>query len=196
MKIGEAKQTYGFQIKEYFNKQKELDAEKKALDRKIKTTENGAVVFQNEAAILELRYNAVSDKRQEYQDHMDKLLEQWANVANMVSSEQQGDAMADAAEEIGKIMEVAKRIMHGDKVPATDEKKLMEYDWKLYSMAKNAAAMLEMQEMRKEHKSLWEDEEEKTYADPMEVADNTEAFADGPEVVDVETTLESVDVSI
>ena len=196
MKIGEAKQTYGVQIKEYFNKQKELDAEKKALDRKIKTTENGAVVFQNEAAILELRYNAVSDKRQEYQDYMDKLLEQWANVANMVSSEQQGDAMADAAEEIGKIMEVAKRIMHGDKVPATDEKKLMEYDWKLYSMAKNAAAMLEMQEMRKEHKSLWEDEEEKTYADPMEVADNTEAFADGPEVVDVETTLESVDVSI
>ena len=196
MKIGEAKQTYGVQIKEYFNKQKELDAEKKALDRKIKTTENGAVVFQNEAAILELQYNAVSDKRQEYQDYMDKLSEQWANVANMVSSEQQGDAMADAAEELGKIMEVAKRIMHGDKVPATDEKKLMEYDWKLYSMAKNAAAMLEMQEKRKEHKSLWEDEEEKTYADPMEVADNTEAFADGPAVVDVETTLESVDVSI
>ena len=154
------------------------------------------MVFQNEAAILELQYNAVSDKRQEYQDYMDKLSEQWANVANMVSSEQQGDAMADAAEELGKIMEVAKRIMHGDKVPATDEKKLMEYDWKLYSMAKNAAAMLEMQEKRKEHKSLWEDEEEKTYADPMEVADNTEAFADGPAVVDVETTLESVDVSI
>ena len=196
MKIGEAKQTYGVQIKEYFNKQKELDAEKKALDRKIRTTENGAVVFQNEAAILELQYNAVSDKRQEYQDYMDKLSEQWANVANMVSSEQQGDAMSDAAEELGKIMEVAKRIMHGDKVPATDEKKLMEYDWKLYSMAKNAAAMLEMQEKRKEHKSLWEDEEEKTYADPMEVADNTEAFADGPAVVDVETTLESVDVSI
>lgn len=196
MKIGEAKQTYGVQIKEYFNKQKELDAEKKALDRKIRTTENGAVVFQNEAAILELQYNAVSDKRQEYQDYMDKLSEQWANVANMVSSEQQGDAMADAAEELGKIMEVAKRIMHGDKVPATDEKKLMEYDWKLYSMAKNAAAMLEMQEKRKEHKSLWENEEEKTYADPMEVADNTEAFADGPAVVDVETTLESVDVSI
>ena len=196
MKIGEAKQTYGVQIKEYFNKQKELDTEKKALDRKIRTTENGAVVFQNEAAILELQYNAVSDKRQEYQDYMDKLSEQWANVANMVSSEQQGDAMADAAEELGKIMEVAKRIMHGDKVPATDEKKLMEYDWKLYSMAKNAAAMLEMQEKRKEHKSLWEDEEEKTYADPMEVADNTEAFGDGPAVVDVETTLESVDVSI
>ena len=122
MKIGEAKQTYGVQIKEYFNKQKELDTEKKALDRKIRTTENGAVVFQNEAAILELQYNAVSDKRQEYQDYMDKLSEQWANVANMVSSEQQGDAMADAAKDEVKVMEVARRIMHGDKVPAYDEK--------------------------------------------------------------------------
>ena len=195
MKISEAKQTYGVQLKEYFNKQKELNEQKQALDRKIRITENGAVVFQNEAAILELQYNAVNDKRQEYQDYMDKLSEQWANVANMVSSEQQGDAMADAAEEQGKILEVARRIMHGDKVPAYDEHKLMEYDWKLYSMSKNAAAMLEMREKQKEHKSLWEDEEEKTYEDPMEVADNTEAFAEGPEVVDVETTIESIDVA-
>ena len=195
MKISEAKQTYGVQLKEYFNKQKELNEQKQALDRKIRITENGAVVFQNEAAILELQYNAVNDKRQEYQDYMDKLSEQWANVANMVSSEQQGDAMADAAEEQGKILEVARRIMHGDKVPPYDEHKLMEYDWKLYSMAKNAAAMLEMREKQKEHKSLWEDEEEKTYEDPMEVADNTEAFAEGPEVVDVETTIESIDVA-
>lgn len=196
MKISEAKQTYSVQIKEYFNKQKELDAQKHDLDRKMRTTENGAVVFQNEAAVLELQYNAVESKRQEYQDYMDKLSEQWANVANMVSSEQQGDAMADAAEEQSKIMEVARRIMHGDKVPSFDEHKLMEYDWKLYSMAKNAAAMLEMREKQKEHKSLWEDEEEKTYEDPMEVADNTEAFADGPEVVDVETTIESVDIAL
>ena len=195
MKISEAKQTYSVQLKEYFNKQKELNEQKQALDRKIRTTENGAVVFQNEAAILELQYNAVNDKRQEYQDYMNKLSEQWANVANMVSSEQQGDAMADAAEEQGKILEVARRIMHGDKVPAYDEHKLMEYDWKLYSMAKNAAAMLEMREKQKEHKSLWEDDEEKTYEDPMEVADNTEAFAEGPEVVDVETTIESIDVA-
>lgn len=196
MKIGEARQIYGAQLKDYFNVQKELDAQKQALDRKIKTTENGAAVYQSEAAVLDLQYNAVYDKRQEYQDYMDKLSEQWANVANMVSSEQQGDAMADASEEQGKILEVARRIMHGDKVPAYDEKKLMEYDWKLYSMAKNAAAMLEMQERRKEHKSLWEDEEEKTYEDPTEVADNTEAFAAGPEVVNVETTLESIDISI
>lgn len=194
MKIAEAKQTYSYQIKNYYSKQRELHAKKKELEEKIKTTENGAVIYKNEAAILELQYNAVDEKRQEYQDYMNQLQEQWTGVANMVSGEEQGKAMADAAKEQGKIMEVARRIMHGDKVPANDEKKLMEFDWKLYSMAKNAAAMLKLQKDRKEHKSLWEDEEKRNLRDPLEEADNTEAFADGPEVVDLETTLSNATV--
>ena len=142
---------------------------------------------------------------------MDKLMEQWRMISDKIASKQQSDAMADQAKEMNKIMLVARRIMHGDKVPAKDEKKLMEFDPKLYMMAKNAAAMLEIQK-RKEHKSLWEDEEEKeskvmeleklikllgleegaTEEDQVsatEEANNTEAFADGPEVVDVETTI-------
>lgn len=194
MKISEARQTYSSQIKNYYAKEKELSDQRVALERKMRTTVDGQKVFEKEAATLELAYTAISEKRQEYQDYMDKLQEQWASVANLVSSEQQGDAMADAANEQGKIIEVARRIMRGDRVPAYDEKKLMEFDWKLYSMAKSAAAMLELQKKRKEHKSLWEDEEEKNYDDPTEVADNTEAFASGPEAVDVEATLESVEV--
>lgn len=182
MRIEEAKQIYGFQIKDYYARQRELAAKKEELAKKNSTTEN-------EAAILELQYNAVNEKRQEYQNYMDKLQEQWTCVANMVSGQQEADAMADAANEQGKIMEVARRIMRGDKVPPYDEKKLMEYDWKLYSMAKSAAAMVEIQKKRKEHKSLWEDEEKKEYADPIEEANNTEAFSTGPEVVDVDTTM-------
>lgn len=189
MNILDAKQSYGAQIKSYYAKQTELSAQKKELDQKIRTTENGATVFQNEAAVLELQMGAVDAKRQEYQDYMDKLSEQWAGVVNVVSSEQQGDAMADAAKEEAKVMEVARRIMKGDRVPAYDEQKLMEYDWKLYSAAKNIASMLELQKKRKEHKSLWEDEEEKEYEDPIDVANNTEAFADGPEMVDVDVTV-------
>ena len=126
--------------------------------------------------------------KQEYQDYMDKLMEQWRMISDKIASKQQSDAMADQAKEMNKIMLVARRIMHGDKVPAKDEKKLMEFDPKLYMMAKNAAAMLEMRK-RKEHKSLWEDEEEKEQISATEEANNTEAFADGPEVVDVETTI-------
>ena len=182
MRIEEAKQIYRSQIKDYYARQRELADKKEELAKKNGTTEN-------EAAILELQYNAVNKKRQEYQNYMDKLQEQWACVANMVSGQQEADAMAEAANEQGKIMEVARRIMRGDKVPPYDEKKLMEYDWKLYSMAKSAAAMVEIQKKRKAHKSLWEDEEKKEYADPIEEANNTEAFSTGPEVVDVDATM-------
>lgn len=185
MKIEEAKQIYGSQLKQYNIKHNEIDAQKQELEKKMRTTVNGTVVYQSEAATLELQSEAVSEKQKEYREYMDKLLEQWAAVANVVSSNEQSDAMADAADEQMKILKVARRLMNGDKVPAYDEKKLMEFDWKLYSMAKNMGAMLETNKKRKEHKSLWEDEEEKEYADPCEVADNTEAFADGPEVVDV-----------
>lgn len=194
MKIGEAQSTYSQQIKMYNTVKNDLYVKKQELDNRIKTTENGAVVYQNEAVTLELQYNAVDQKRQEYQDYMDKLLEQKTAVWNMNAEKQQADAMAESAKDESKIMEVARRIMKGDRVPAKDEKKLMEYDYKLYSMAKSAAAMVELQKKRKEHKSLWEDEETKEVPDVEEIANNTEAFADGPEVVSVEDTIASVSV--
>lgn len=193
MKIGEAKSVYGYQLRAYDQKRIELTKQKQELDEKIKATENGNVIYKNEAATLELQYNAVSEKRQEYADYMDKLSEQWSAIVNEISSKQQGDAMADQAKEMNKILEVARRIMHGDKVPSKDEKKLMEFDYKLYAMAKNAAAVLEMRE-RKEHKSLWGDEEAKEYPDATEEADNSESFADGPEVVAVDEVVASVSI--
>ena len=198
MKIGEAQSTYNKQILSYNGAVNELRSKKQELSDKINRTENGAVVYQNEAAILELQYEAVDKKRQEYQDYMDKLLEQKVGIMNIQAADQQADAMAETAKEQSKVMEVARRIMHGDKVPAKDEKKLMEYDFKLYSMAKNAAAMLKYQKNRKEHKSLWEDEEPKESVDVEETADNTEAFADGPEVIDVGDVMASAtsDISI
>lgn len=188
MKIEEARITYNYQIKAFGAKQRELYEKKQALEEKIKTTEDGAVIYQKEAETLNLQYNAVSEKRQEYQNYMEKLMEQWAGVADMVSSEQQADAMEEQAKEMSKILLIARRIMHGDKVPIKDEKKLMEFDPKLYNMAKNIGAMAEIRK-RKEHKSLWEDEEKKENPDAIEEANNTEAFSDGLEIVDVEATM-------
>lgn len=193
MKIGEAQSTYSSQIRAYNTARNELYAKKEELNNRINSTPNGAVVYQNEAATLELQYEAVDQKRQEYQDYMDKLLEQKTAVWNMEVGKQQADAMADSAKEQSKVMEVARRIMHGDKVPAKDEKKLMEYDYKMYSMAKNAAAMLELQKKSKEHKSLWDDDEgPKDTPDVEGMTNDTEAFSDGPEVVSVEDTMASV----
>ncbi len=189
MKIEEARQLYNAQIRSYREQQVVLSKQKQELERKINTTPDGKTVYANEAAVLELTMKAVDEKQDEYKDYMEKLMEQWSATANMVSSQQQGEAMEEYVDDLGKIMEVARRIMKGDIVPASDEKKLMEYSMELYQAAKNIGAM-ERNKEREEHDSLWDDKEEKTeYEDPMEVADNTEAFAAGPAVVDVADTM-------
>lgn len=188
MKIKEARQLYSGQILNYNNKRREIAKKKQELDEKIKNTENGAVVYKNEAAVLVLQLEAVEQKQKEYQEYMEKLMEQRIGLANAEVSKQQGEAMEDAAKDIGRIMMVARRLMKGERVPAKDEQKLMEYDPQLYTMAKNVGALQKLQK-RKEHKSLWEDEAPKENVDPNETADNAEAFADGPQVVEAEDTL-------
>lgn len=192
MKIAEARQLYNSQIKAYREQQAALSKQKQELEQKMNTTPEGKSIFAKEAATLELTMEAVNEKQEEYQNYMNKLLEQWSATANMVSAKQQGEAMEDYVEDLGKIMEVARRLMKGGIVPAEDEKKLMEYSMELYQSAKNIGAMVKQKE-REEYDSLWEDEEEKTeYEDPMETADNAEVFAEGPEIVDVAETMASV----
>ena len=189
MKIEEARQLYNAQISSYREQQVALSKQKEELEQKINTTPDGKKIYANESAVLELTIQAVDEKHDEYKAYMEKLMEQWAATANMVSVNQQGDAMEEYVEDLGKIMEVARRLMKGDIVPATDEKKLMEYSMEMYQAAKNIGSMVRKKE-REEHDSLWDDDEEPTeYEDPMEVANNTEAFADGPAVVDVADTM-------
>lgn len=190
MKISEARQQYSVQIKAYREQHAILSKKKNELEQKIRTTPDGVTVFANEAATLELQMNAVKDKQNEYRDYMDKLMEQWAATANMEVAKQQGEAMEEYAIDMAKIMEVARRIMKGGIVPAEDEKKLMEYSMELYQAAMNIGALAKE---REEYDSLWEEEpEEVTVTDPMEVADNSEAFAAGPEIVSVADAMASV----
>lgn len=192
MKIVEARQLYSTQIKAYREQQAALNKQKKELEEKMKSEKDGDVIYANEAATLELTIKAVEEKKNEYQEYMDKLLQQWSAKANMESARQQGEAMEDYVEDMGKIMEVARRLMKGAIVPATDEKKLMEYSMELYQAAKNMGALIKQKE-KEEYDSLWKDEEEKAVPeDPVEMADNTEAFADGPAVVDVADTMAMV----
>ncbi len=188
MKIEEARRLYNTQIREYREQQVVLSKKKQELEQKINTTPNGKTIYANEAAVLELTIQAVDEKQDEYKDYMEKLLEQWTATANMVSSQQQGEAMEEYAVDLAKIMEVARRIMKGAVVPGDDEKKLMEYSMELYQAAKNIGAMAK--EKKEKYDSLWDDDEEPAeYEDPMEVADNTETFAEGPAVVDVADTM-------
>lgn len=192
MIIKEVRQTYGAQIRSYHEQQIALQKQKKELERKMNTTPDGKNVYANEAAVLELTIQAVDEKQNEYRDYMEKLTEQWAAVANMEVAKQQGEAMEEYAIDMGKIMEVARRLMKGAIVPATDEKKLMEYSMELYQAAKNIGALVRQKE-KEEYESLWDEKEApEEVADPMEVADNTAAFAEGPEIVEVSEMVAEV----
>jgi len=195
MKIVEARQLYSSQIRAYQEQKSVLFKQQQELEQKINTTPDGKTVYANEAAILELTMKAVDEKQTEYQEYMNKLSQQWAATANMVSAKQQGEAMEEYVTDMGKIMEVARRLMKGAIVPPADEKKLMEYSMELYQAAKNMGAMAKQKE-KEEYDSLWEDEEApKECEDPMGVADNAEAFATGPDIVDVADTVASVSES-
>lgn len=194
MKIAEARQLYSAQINAYNEQHMVLSKQKQELEKKMNAVEDGKVIYANEAATLELTMQAVEEKQSEYQEYMDKLMEQWVGMSNMVSAQQQGEAMAEYAEDLGKIMEVARRLMKGGIVPATDEKKLMDYSMEMYQAAKNMGAMARQKD-REEYDSLWEEEQEETVCeDATEIADNSEAFSAGPEIVEVADTVASVTV--
>ena len=192
MKIAEARQIYSTQIKAYHEQHTALFKQKKELEEKMKSEENGSITYANEAATLELSIKAVEEQKNKYQEYMDKLMQQWNAIANMEVAKQQGEAMEEGMADLGKIMEVARRIMQGGIVPPTDEKKLMEYSMELYQAAKNIGALAKKE--KEEYKSLWDDEEKKApEEDPMEVADNAECFATGPEIVEVADTMAGIE---
>ena len=187
MQIKEARGIYQSQIKSYSKTASELRQKQKELEKKIKETPNGKVVYENEAVSLELSLNAVEKKQNEYRDYMEKVMDKRTNVEMLVSTEQQTDSMKEAAEEQMKILEVARRLMKGAKVPQADEMKLMKFDSGLYQMAKNIGAMVQKEKQEK-YESLWDEEEENDAQDPNEVADSAEAPVGAPDTVSAEMT--------
>ena len=185
MKVGEAQKLYRAQRAAIIDRRRKLVKKKEELDKKIKTTFDSEKreVYTNEAATLELSIGALNEKFDENQEVLDRLTQQYASVFNAEASKQQKDAMEDAAVEMGKIMEVARRIGKGARVPANDEKKVMDYSMELYMAAKNLAMLNKMNKKKKEeYDSLWGDEEEKKEYDPEGKAENAETSVEAPEI--------------
>lgn len=191
MKIGEAQQIYREQVKAYQAQKAVLSKQLQNVQSRVEHMPGGQEQYGEEAAVLELSIEALNEKQTAYQDYLNKLAEQYCACWNATVADQQADAAKEYAIDMGKIMEVARRIMKGGIVPASDEKKLMEFDYELYIAAKNIGAMAR-HEKKEKYKSLWKDEEEKEYDDPQEVAENAEAATQGPEIVDVADTMASV----
>ena len=197
MKIAEARRAYATQLsvqrgqRAQLLKQKEKLEQEKAnrLSVSSETSGNGVSLELSDEYLqrfteLQERIDTLTDQIMKNEKSLDDVIEMEVGIANSEVAKQQGDAMEEAAEDMAKCLEIARRISRGDKVPAQDEKKLMDFNMEIYQIAKNMAVM-NMNKKHKEWESLWEDEEEKQeYADPMETAADAEMNIAMPEGMD------------
>ena len=180
MKIRDAKQAYSAQLDVLRNK-------RQSLTKLLKEQENSGQEMSS-VDRLELT-KELSDVNAQYKatrGAMESIITQENLIHNSEAAKQQGEAMAEQAKEISKMMEVFRRISSGAKVPPADEKKLMEFNHELYMATKTAAMLAEQND--DEYDSLWEDEEEDTgeVQDAHEIAENSEIDVSSPETVAAE----------
>lgn len=175
MKVGEALTAYRAERKIIVQQRRELYKQKESLEKRMNAAEGGRERYADEAATLELSINNLNQRFEENLQVLDQLTDQEVAVWNAEVARQQADVMEDYAVEMGKIMEVAHRIAKGAIVPASDEKKLLDYSFEMYQAAKSMGAMAQMQKKREKYDSLWDDEEEEQQEyDPAGKAYNAE----------------------
>lgn len=187
MKIGEAQKLYRAQRATLLDQKRKLLKKKEDLEKKANITPEGKEIYANEAATLELTIDAVTQRFDENQKTLDRLAEEHALGWNAEVARQQNDVAQEYGEDMAKLMEVARRIGKGAKVPASDEKKLMDYSMEVYLAAKNLA-MLNEKKKREKYKSLWEDEDDKQKQeyDPQGKAENAETSVGLPDTSPIE----------
>lgn len=195
MKIKEARQAYTAQLDILRNRQKELLKKKEENDARLKdsgmnttvSSDGGVVVdlseeYRKRAQELQEKIDKVKAQIDEHIELRDQVIEMEVGIANAEVAKQQGEAMQEYGEEMAKCLEIARRIANGDRVPAQDEKKLMDFNMEVYMAAKNMAVM-NMDKKHKDYDSLWGDEEEKgENPDPMEMAADSEINVEIPEI--------------
>lgn len=198
MKIREARAAYTQQIDILRKRQRELLKEKEAHEAQAFGAagnmslggdgSSGGVVFEvseeyrKRAEELQEKIDRVKEQIEEHIKLRDEVIEAEVGIANAEVAKQQGEAMQDYGEEMAKCLEIARRIANGDRVPAQDEKKLMDFNMEVYMAAKNMAAM-NMDKKHKDYETLWGEEEEKGESpDPMETAADSEINVEIPEI--------------
>lgn len=99
------------------------------------------------------------------EEEIEKMKKDEAEKRLQESYQQQAKAAKEAAEgmseqfgDLAKAVEIARRLMHGDTVPQSDEKFLMDFDKDMYLGAKSMQALAQNEDPKK-YDSLLEDEE-------------------------------------
>ena len=184
MKIGEIQRVYRDQIQYLREKEQSLVQRREDLQKQqhLAASDEERSRFSEEAATLELSIKEIGAQYDENMEFMGRVLETKTAYFNAEVSKQQSEALAKAAKDMAKIMEVARRIAKGGLVPYSDEKKLMDYSMELYMSSKNMALLNEQKE-KEEYASLWEDEEELPEHDPQGVSENASFSGELPDLI-------------
>ena len=91
MKTGEARGIYSSVLKSYNEQKFKLSKQREELKERMESTPDGKTRYADEAATLELKYNAVAEKQDEYQNYVNQLMAQWEGKFNSVVAKQQGE---------------------------------------------------------------------------------------------------------
>ena len=192
MKLREAIPNYQAYRNELQDKKTSIYKQYKKTKEKAERTNDEELI--QKAAELELSYKEATDDFDKYENVLNSLREQWCAAANTENDKALADPETGLGATLGKIMTTIARMCAGDKVPYSDEKKVMEYDDKMYARAKQAQMiMASMKKKQKEYDSLW-DKEGGEYA-PEGVADNTEAQGDLPDIPSSDAEVTGTDES-
>ncbi len=127
--------------------------------------ETQRITQENDGTYKTVLTDKAKKQMQEDRDKYNDYLFVQYDYANLKS---QDEALKKYYEDLAKIMAVFQSMCHGDIVPSEDEKRLMEYDAKLYQLAKSAQTMA-IQEDREEKESMWDDEEEAAHKEKMDM---------------------------
>lgn len=179
MKMGEILPKYQAYRNELQSKQVSIYKELESAKNKAEFDATGE--WAGKAAELQLSYEEAEKQFTMYDDVLSDIKEQYTMAWNMENNRALADPETGMAATIGKVMTTVARMCAGDKVPASDEEKVREYNSEMYMKAKQCQMiMAAMKEKQKEYDTLW-DKEGGEY-DCEEAANNTEYSGELPDI--------------
>lgn len=122
--------------------------------------------YRSQGVDLDLSEMPVSGKftEEELEKMQKEKEENWLRESyqeQLEAAKESAEAAGEGFEDMGRALEIARRMMHGDHVPASDEKFLMDYNRDIYMGAKNMQALAKNDDP-KDYDSILEDEEEES----------------------------------
>lgn len=144
----------------------------------VKDANGKDVVLSEEQDVLVLTEKAGKQLIKDRRDYGSML----QTEAELAAQKTQEEAMKKVMQDQAKALAVFRSMADGDVVPSSDERKLMEYDDKLYQAAKMAQAMAQRMKEVEKKKSEWDEKEEAEQKKRMEElceASNEAALAVG-----------------